>query len=248
MNLILVPGFWLGAWSWDKVTPALEAAGHHVQSVTRPGLDSVGTDRTGIGMASTIAALVDVIDYTDGDVVLVGHSGGGNVVYGATDQRPDRVARVIFVDSGPMADGSPVNTSLPGNGIEIPLPPWDVFRESGDADLRDLTDEMLDEFRSRAVPEPQGVAYDPLPLVNAARCDVPMTMITTTYTAAQIDQGIKAGVPYFAELPRIKDLEIVEFPTGHWPQFSKPDELAQHLLAVLGEKTTGSTGACLVVD
>lgn len=40
MNLILVPGFWLGAWSWDKVTPVLKAAGHHVFPVTRPGEDS----------------------------------------------------------------------------------------------------------------------------------------------------------------------------------------------------------------
>lgn len=183
MNIILVPGFWLGAWSWDKVTPALEAAGHRVNPITRPGLDSVDTDRSGIGMAETIASLVDVIDHTDGDVVLVGHSGGGNVVYGATDQRPERVSRVIFVDSGPMSDGSAVNTSLPGDGVEIPLPPLDFFRDGGeDRDLRDLSDEMLAEIRSRAVPEPWRVANDPLSVSDPARLDVPMTMISSTFS------------------------------------------------------------------
>ena len=233
MNLILVPGFWLGAWSWDKVTPALKAAGHHVLPVTRPGLDSVDADRSGIGMAETITALVKVIDEAEGDVILIGHSGGGAVVYGATDQRPERISRAIYVDSGPLPDGSSIASSLPGNDVEIPLPPWDLFRESGGADLRDLTDEMLDDFRARAVPEPRGVACDPLSVRNPARFDVPITLISTTQSREEIDEAIKSDVPYFAELPRIHDVEIVEFPTGHWPQFSKPEELAAHILATL---------------
>lgn len=241
MNLILVPGFWLGAWSWDKVTPALEAAGHHVTAITRPGLDSGDTDRSGISMAATIAALVKVIDQTDpssgsgqeADIVLVGHSGGGAVIYGATDQRPERVSRAIYVDSGPIPDGASVNSSLPGNEVEIPLPPWDLFREYGDSDLRDLTDEMLDDFRARAVPEPKGVACDPLSVSNPARFDVPITMISTTYSREEIDEAIRNEVPYFAELPLIHDVEIIEFPTGHWPQFSKPEDLAAHILSAL---------------
>lgn len=233
MNLILVPGFWLGAWSWDRVVPTLAAAGHHANAITRPGLDSVDSDRRGIGMAETISALVDVIDGTEGQVVLIGHSGGGNVIYGAIDQRPDRVSRAIYVDSGPMPDGSAVNTALPGDGVEIPLPPWDLFREDGAADLRDLDDEMLENFRARAVPEPWGVANDPLHLSNPARFDVPVTVISTTFTREEIDEAIKNDVPYFAELPRIKDVEIIDLQTGHWPQFSKPAELAQAILEAL---------------
>ena len=233
MNLILVPGFWLGAWSWDKVTPTLEAAGHQVQPITLPGLDSVDTDRRGIGMADTVAALVKVIDQTDGDVVLIGHSGGGSVVYGATDQRPNRVERVIYVDSGPMPDGAAINPALPGDGVEIPLPPWELFRADGSVDLRDLTDEMLDEFRARAVPEPWGVANDPATLSNPARFEVPITIISTTYSRAQIDEAVANEAPYFAELARIRDVEIIELPTGHWPQFSMPEKLAAYILATL---------------
>lgn len=233
MNLILIPGFWLGAWSWDNVTPALEAAGHQVTPLTLPGLESVDTDRRGISMADTVSAVVGVIDHTPGSVVLIGHSGGGNVAYAAVDQRPDKVERVIYVDSGPMPDGSTINTALPGDGVEIPLPSWDVFRTDGDVDLRDLSDDMLAEFRARAVPEPWGVANDPVTLSNPDRVEVPATIISTTYSREQIDEAIRNEAPYFAELRRIRDVEIIELPTGHWPQFSKPDELAQHILAVL---------------
>lgn len=237
MNLILVPGFWLGAWSWDRVTPALKAAGHSVTAITLPGLDSVHTDRRGISMAGTVSALVEVIDQTPGKVVLVGHSGGGSVAYGAVDQRPGKVERVIYVDSRPKPSGSTVNTELPGNSVEIPLPSWDEFRADDDVDLRDLSDDMLAEFRARAVPEPWGVANDPLMLSNPARLEVPATIISTTYSREQIEEGIRSGEPRFAELRRIREVEIIELPTGHWPQFSKPDELAQHILAVLSGRS-----------
>ncbi|MDT4986675.1 MAG: hypothetical protein QOI74_769, partial [Micromonosporaceae bacterium] len=46
--IVLVPGFWLGAWAWDEVVAALRADGHSVTAVTLPGLESVDTDRSAI--------------------------------------------------------------------------------------------------------------------------------------------------------------------------------------------------------
>ena len=94
-TLILVPGFWLDASSWSEVTPALETAGHDVRPLTLPGLESRDADRSSLGLADHVAAVVEAIDAADEPVVLVGHSGGGAVVHGAVDQRPDRVTRAI---------------------------------------------------------------------------------------------------------------------------------------------------------
>ena len=95
MKLILVPGFWLDASSWELVSPTLEDAGHHVIPLSLPGVDSIDTDRSGIGLADHVAAVVAAIDASAERVVLVGHSGGGAAVHGAVDQRPDRVIRAI---------------------------------------------------------------------------------------------------------------------------------------------------------
>jgi pimeloyl-ACP methyl ester carboxylesterase len=38
--IVLVPGFWLGAWAWDEVVDALRADGHDVTALTLPGLES----------------------------------------------------------------------------------------------------------------------------------------------------------------------------------------------------------------
>ena len=231
MDIILVPGFWLDASSWSEVTPPLVAAGHRVHPLTLPGLESVESSRAGIGLRDHIDAVVAAIDALDDvPVVLVGHSGGGAIIHGAIDARPDRVARAVFVDSGPLADGSAINDTLPFEGDDIPLPPWDLF---DDDDLVDLDDDLRAQFRARAIPEPRGVAYDELELHNERRYDVPATIIACEFPSSLFIKLIAEGHPYVEELGRLRDVEYVDLPTGHWPQFTKPEELGALVLAAV---------------
>lgn len=231
MDVILIPGFWLDASSWSEVTPDLEAAGHRLHPVTPPGLESVDAKRAGIGLVDHVEAVVGLVDSIDGRVVLVGHSGGGTVAQAVSDLRPDRIARVIYVDAAPMGDGSPINAELPVVGDEIPLPEWSVF---GEGMLAGLDDEMRRRFRERAVPEPAAVATDPLRLTDDRRRDVPTTVITCEYPSSQLREWMAQGLPFLAELNAMRDLEIIDLPTGHWPQFSRPAELARVLLDAIG--------------
>ena len=48
--------------------------------------------------------------------------------------------------------------------------------------------------------------------------------------ASYLTEWIDAGHPYVAELARIRDVEYVDLPTGHWPQFTRPAELGQAIL------------------
>lgn len=227
MDIILVPGFWLDASSWNEVTPPLAAAGHRLHPLTLPGLESPDASRAGIGLRTHIDAVVEKVDSLDGKVVLVGHSGGGAIIHGVADARPDRIERNIFVDSGPLGEGDVINNELPADGDDIPLPPWDGFE---DEDLVDLTDELRDSFRARAIPEPKGVAYDKQHLHDARRYDVPATVIACEFPSSLLTEWIDAGHPFVAELARIRDVEYVDLPTGHWPQFTKPGELGQAIL------------------
>lgn len=227
MDIILVPGFWLDASSWDEVTPPLAAAGHRLHPLTLPGLESPDASRAGIGLRTHIDAVVEKLDSLSGKAVLVGHSGGGAIIHGVADARPDRVERNIFVDSGPLGEGDVINNELPADGDDIPLPPWDGFE---DADLVDLTDELRTSFRARAIPQPKGVAYDKQHLHDPRRYDVPATVIACEFPSSLLAEWIDAGHPYVAELARIRDVEYVDLPTGHWPQFTRPAELGQAIL------------------
>lgn len=233
MDIILVPGFWLDASSWQEVVPALEAAGHRPHPLTLPGLESLDADRSGISLQDHIDFVVAAIDALEGKVVLVGHSGGGAVIHGALDARPDRVERAIYVDSGPLGEGDVINNELPADGDDIPLPPWEGF---DDADLIDLDDGLREAFRARAIPQPKGVAYGRQHLHDTRRYDVPATVISCEFPSSLLREWIDAGHPFVAELARVRDVEFVDLPTGHWPQFTKPAELARVILAAVDRK------------
>ncbi|GAA1732997.1 alpha/beta hydrolase [Aeromicrobium alkaliterrae] len=233
-TVILVPGFWLQADSWADVSPVIAEVGHQVVALTLPGLESVETDRAGIGLAEHVAAVVAEIDRHDEPVVLVGHSGGGTVIHAAVDQRPEHVSRAIYVDSVPIPHGLATNANLPSEGPDLPLPSWDVWGGPEGADLAGLDEAALANFRARAVPHPAAAASDEQQLSDDRRYAVPATVIITTFTRQQIDEFIAAGEDEVAELPKLHDVTYVELPTGHWPQFSRPKDLGEAIAAAIG--------------
>src|SRR5689334_20248135 len=93
--IILVPGFWLGAWAWDEVATFLRADGHDVTALTLPGLESTDADRSSIGLSDHVDAIVRAIETAGSPVVLAVHSATGFSGYAATDRVPDRVAAVV---------------------------------------------------------------------------------------------------------------------------------------------------------
>ena len=234
MNLLLVPGLWLDASSWSDVTPVLERAGHTVHPLTMPGVGAPAGESSEIGIADWVAAVVDQIDRTEGPVVLVGHSGGGNVVYGAVDARPERIARVVFVDTFPPGDGGSIWEFPIVDGV-VPFPGWDSFEEAEVADL-DAETRAAVEARTRSVPAQ--VPTDTLRLSDERRRRIPTTMLTGTVSEAEIRTFISEAPDWAAELAAVEDLEIVELNCGHWPQFSMPGRLGAAILAAV-DRTGG---------
>ena len=99
--IILVPGFWLGAWAWDEVAAALRADGHEVTAITLPGLESKEADRSNVTFNDHVDAICDAVIAAGRPVVLALHSATGFSGYAATDRIPDKVAAVVYVDTAP---------------------------------------------------------------------------------------------------------------------------------------------------
>jgi pimeloyl-ACP methyl ester carboxylesterase len=230
MNIVLIPGFWLDGASWDEVAAPLRDAGHTVHALTLPGLESREADRSGIGLRDHVDAVVAVVDSLPDPVVLVGHSGGGAIAHAAADARPDGIARVIYVDSWPLGHGDAINNGLPAVNGEVPLPDWSAFDEE---DLVDLDDGLRARFRSIAIPEPLGVTRDRQVLSDERRYDVPVTVIACEFPAEVLRGWMAEGQPYVAELAKITHVDVVDLPTGHWPQLTRPRELAAAILAAV---------------
>lgn len=221
--IVLVPGFWLGGWAWDEVATALRADGHEVTAVTLPGLESVDADRSSITLADHVDAICEAVKAAGPPVVLAVHSGAGAPGYAVTDRIPEQIAAMVYVDTGPAKGALD-----PGfDGVEKPLPsPEELAAEEN---LDGLSQEQLETFRKRAVPEPGAALRDAAELTNDARLDVPSTVVCTGFTAEQYRAAMKEGYSFLAGLAELNNLSWIELPTSHWPMWSRPQELAQIL-------------------
>jgi pimeloyl-ACP methyl ester carboxylesterase len=224
--IVLVPGFWLGAWAWDEVAAALRADGHDdVTALTLPGLESAGADRSSITLADHVDAICDAATAAERPVVLAVHSGAGAAGYAASDRIPEQLAAMVYVDSGPATGALDPDFA----DDEKPLPSREELAE--EENLDGLSEEQLETFRERAVPEPGGVLRGAPDLTNDARLDVPTTAICTGYTSDQYKEAVKAGYAWLGGFAELRDITWIDLPTSHWPMWSRPRELA----AIIGD-------------
>ena len=219
--IVLVPGFWLGAWAWDEVAALLRADGHDVTALTLPGLESADADRSAVTLSDHVDAICAAVEAAEKPAVLAVHSGTGLSGYAATDRIPERIAAMVYVDSAPGK--GPLDPDFEG---DKPMS-LDELRE--EENLDGLSEEQLETFARRAVPEPGGILREAADLTNDARLDVPTTMICTGFPSEQVKEAVAEGYAWLAGVPELRDVTWVDLPTSHWPMWSKPRELADIL-------------------
>jgi pimeloyl-ACP methyl ester carboxylesterase len=220
--IILVPGFWLGAWAWDEVVRLLRADGHEVTAITLPGLESVDEDRSPITFQDHVDAIVRALEGADRPAVLAVHSASGFSGYAASDQAPERIAAMVYVDTAPGKP--PLDPDFAGAEKSLD---WDsVSREEN---LQGLSEAQVATFRERAVPVPGAVLRDDYAFTNDARRDIPSTIIATGYTAADYQTYAREHPEwsFLAGIGDVRNLTYVDLPTSHWPMWSRPQELAR---------------------
>jgi hypothetical protein len=123
-----------------------------------------------------------------------------------------------------MATGSAFAPDLPEDLEELPLPAFGALAQQ--ASLEGLSAEVLERFRARAVPEPGPVLRQRVELTNDARRKVRTTLVCCSIPSAQVLELARAGHAMFAEVANIEYLDVVDLPTGHWPMWSRPRDLA----------------------
>jgi pimeloyl-ACP methyl ester carboxylesterase len=207
----------------------LVSLGADAIALTLPGLDPHDPERSSRTLDDQAAAIEEIMARAGASmerpVVLVGHSGANAPLSIVLDRHPELIRRIVWVDSGPVAAGSIFAPELPDTVEELPLPPFESLGEQ--ASLEGLSAEMLERFRARAVAEPGPVLRQPVDLTNEARRRVPTTLVCCSIPSAQLLELARAGHPMFAEVDALDDLEVVDLPTGHWPMWSRPADLAK---------------------
>jgi pimeloyl-ACP methyl ester carboxylesterase len=195
-----------------------------------------------VDLDTHITDVVNLIEFEDlHNAVLLRHSYAGLVVAGAADLLPERISELVYLDTEPFSSGLAYIETFPpaarqytesqveelGRGWRLPMPPWDELAQQ--ASLEGLDDDQLGLLRSRVTPQPFGTYTQPLQLENPAREGLPKLGSLCSFSLAQVqemignDNPLSRGFsgPYW---------QFVELPTGHWPMFSRPRDLAEMLL------------------
>lgn len=241
---VTVPGAWLGGWAWDEVAAALRERGHEVHPVTLTGLgDRADLASPEVDLETHVADIVRTIEDEDlHDVVLVGHSYGGIPVTGAAERVPERLKKVIYIDSGPALDGAAYLDTLPppireaterhvaeeGDGWRLPMPTWEELESVNGASIDGMDDVTRGRVLERATPQPFATYTQPIEVKNPERLKLPHVLVSCSFPLEQVREFIESGHPWFAEIAG-PQWSLLELPTSHWPMFSAPGKLSETL-------------------
>lgn len=258
-QFVLVHGAWIGGWAWRTVANSLREAGHEAYPVTLTGLgERAHLSRPDVDLETHITDVKNVIAYEDlTDIVLVGHSSAGIVVEGVADRIPDRIATLVYLDTGPMPDGwSNLDFSPPDARAEMER----TVQESGDGWFRpfpgvdhlgapsavaDFTQETRDLMTRKAVPQPFGTFTQPIRVTREFNGEYERVVILAGgfgMPAEQLKKMIASGDGPFGAMTG-PDWRFIELDTGHWPMLTAPEKVATVLQRVAAGAVSASASS-----
>jgi len=229
-TFVLVHGAWHGGWCWTKVAAILRSRGHDVLTPTQTGLgERSHLISKSITLDTFVTDIVNVLKWEDlRDVILVGHSFGGNAISGTADQMPDRIRQLVYLDAVMLENGQSVFGMLPkevvaarmkaaeetSGGLSIPAPPPSAF---GVADAAQAA-----WLQPRFTPHPLGTYTSPLRLTNKVGNGLPAVYIACT-------DPIYGPLQASRDWVKANGMKTLEIATGHDAMVTAPERLADML-------------------
>jgi pimeloyl-ACP methyl ester carboxylesterase len=234
-TFVLIHGAFHGGWCWVRVADRLRAAGHVVFTPTQTGL---GERRHLLSRAITLDTFTAdianlLISEELDDVVMVGHSFGGNTTSGVADQMPERIRHLVYLDAMITQGGmSPFDGLSPetvaarrkaaesSGGLSMAPPHASAFGVFAADDVawlgRCMTPQPLSAYESKL--NLNGPIGSSLPCTYIACTDPYYEPLSSSRKWAQAQPG----------------WDWKEIATGHDAMVSAPDELTRMLTGIAG--------------
>jgi pimeloyl-ACP methyl ester carboxylesterase len=231
---VLVHGAFGGAWCWEPIIPALEAAGHTAVAIDLPG---AGGDRTPVEEITLASCAARVCEALTEPSILVGSSMGGIVITQAANDRPANVEQLVFVCAFMPANGQSLLdiAGLPegaGNQIQANMV------VSGDPPVATLSDEAAAlAVYNRCTPEQQTYAIPrrreqavapfatPVDVDDALLATIPRSFVLT------LDDNAFTTALQRRMISEHPCVNVVELDSDHAPYLSATDDLSEALLS-----------------
>jgi pimeloyl-ACP methyl ester carboxylesterase len=230
---VLVHGAWHGGWCWNRVALLLREKGHDVYTPTLTGLgERVHLATPDVDLSTHVTDVVNVIEFEDlRDVILMGHSYGGQVVTGVAGAIPERISQLAYLDAMVSDDGQAIRDMIPGfmdrwGGnwqVPIPAPPFGTFG---------ITDEYdFAWVKSKLVPHLLATMVEPVKLpVPLEEQPFGRTFVLAAGEVTPDPPTLFMGVA--DRLRHDTRWRVESLPTGHDVMVTMPRELTEILLSL----------------
>jgi pimeloyl-ACP methyl ester carboxylesterase len=104
-SFLMIHGAWHGGWCFDRLRPALAAAGHAMIAPDLPGMDGDAKALAGVTLDGWADFVIEQARKLPGPVILCGHSRGGIVISQAAERAPDAFAALVYISAVLAQDG-----------------------------------------------------------------------------------------------------------------------------------------------
>ena len=226
-RIVLVPGGFTGAWMWVDVVALLEREGIEALAMELP---TIGEESAGTGFYADAASVRKVLDRLGAPVLLCGHSYGGAVITQAASGPHPAIGELVYLTAA-VPDAGDSMVSLMSRAVT-----QDAGAEEEGVTVRDDGLAFLDREAARralfndCTPERAEEGLRRLRPMSLAGADQPVTeaawrQLPSVYVRGSEDRMPEAVASGFLE----RTMEVVELPTGHCPNWSRPDLVAELL-------------------
>ena len=233
-TFVLVHGGFHGGWCWGEVARRLRGGGHTVYTPTQTGC---GERSHLLSKSITLDTFVDdianVLLWEDlRDVVLVGHSFGGNTISGVADRMPERIRQLVYLDAimlengqtmfgqlGPEVAHARTQAAQASGGLAIAPPPPEAFGIRDQAQARFV--------QAHLTSHPLGTYTSPLKLAHRVGNGLAAVYVQCT-------DPVFAGLQASRDWVRSNGMKTVDIATGHDAMVTAPELLCDLLLALAG--------------
>jgi pimeloyl-ACP methyl ester carboxylesterase len=223
-TFVLIHGGFTGGFLWKDVRPLLREAGHRVFTPTLTGVgERVHLASPDTDLDTHVQDVVGVLHYEDlSEVILVGHSSSTMVATGVAERVPERLSRLVYLDTMVPDDGQSWVDLL---GPDIWAPLWEAAQAHGEGwRVPPPADDP------RMSPHPVKTVTQPLTVRNPEARDVPRAYIHCTETPPDWFLGLSALIADAASEARAAGWHYRELPTHHAPMESMPEALTDLLV------------------
>ena len=222
---LLVHGGFYGGWGWTQVAKYLRAEGHEVFTPTLTGLgERAHLANPEINLDTHIQDIIGVLECEDlSQVILVGHSYGSMVITGVAEREPERLSRLVYVDTAIPKDGQ---SWLDLMGPEMAKQFLDLAKKEGDGWRIPLVPSP-----PRWQPHPLKTCTDSLEVKNPAAVRIPRAFIHCTSRSKESPVALAwPAIDRTAEDAKRQGWWYRSLPAEHGVNLTMPKELSEILL------------------